>query len=289
MFRSLFMFMSVSMVGILLSGCQQATLGGGKASFASVKETVVAENVASPNLIKAAKDISGFWFIDVEGGSKTRVLALRDLRKGEGDTLIGTAVFGLLGATGDIVSVMVTHQPDGVAIGFDTPAGNRIEAASRAGDAELLGRFIWRDNKGKKDDPIIMVRGEFADIEGKKTQNIVKKVKKDSRISLVYVGAYDCVYCKYWEAGALPDWEKTPQAGQVDFRKVMATSYTNTHDESFWPGELRWIVKATNVQAGTPRFIVLVDNAVVGNERQWGKVPPLIQMALDARRTMQSQ
>ena len=81
-------------------------------------------------------------------------------------------------------------------------------------------------------------------------------------ITLIYVGAWDCVYCKQWESFSLPAWEKSPERRHVDFRIVKATTFWRLDDDRYWPEDIRWVRDKLKITKGTPRFIVVVGHDV---------------------------
>jgi hypothetical protein len=99
-------------------------------------------------------------------------------------------------------------------------------------------------------------------------------------IQLIYVGAYNCPPCKQWELFKEPAWQKSPEAAQVELRKIMVPFFENTASDSAWPEDLRWVRDRTHARAGTPRFIVVVDRRVVQTSfgiRGWTeRVVPLV-------------
>lgn len=59
---------------------------------------------------------------------------------------------------------------------------------------------------------------------------------------------------------------------------VKASFYTRLDEDRYWPEELRWVRDKLNIRSGTPRFIVLVDKAVVHSTfGYWNMTYELIQ------------
>jgi hypothetical protein len=107
-----------------------------------------------------------------------------------------------------------------------------------------------------------------------------------ARIQLIYVGADNCGPCKNWELFSEPAWRKSPEAKQVELRKVKVPFFINTASDSAWPEDLRWVRDRTNARSGTPRFIVVVDDRVVGTAfgtNGWSQrtVPLLARLVAD--------
>jgi hypothetical protein len=51
----------------------------------------------------------------------------------------------------------------------------------------------------------------------------------------------------------------------VKFTHVQVANYMHTADEKFWPADLKWILQATYVTTGAPRFVLVADNKVMAN------------------------
>lgn len=100
-------------------------------------------------------------------------------------------------------------------------------------------------------------------------------------VTVLYVGAYDCPPCGFWERVRKPAFLESAEAKQVNYREVKSGSYRSTMREADWPQDVRWIRELGAAQAGTPRFIVAVDGKIVRNVRGVGNwdtdALPLIQ------------
>lgn len=107
-----------------------------------------------------------------------------------------------------------------------------------------------------------------------------------SRITVVYVGAYNCPYCLSWEAAKDSVIVRLHAKG-VEYREAVSPSYSDTSDPYYWPDDLKWITtqNAAFVARGTPRFLVLVDNTIVTNQVGLGNFPEDYINQLVAART----
>ena len=107
-----------------------------------------------------------------------------------------------------------------------------------------------------------------------------------ARIQVIYIGAYNCPPCKTWELFSEPAWRKTPEAKQVELRTIKVPFFTNTGSDNAWPEDLRWVRDRTNARSGTPRFIVVVDDRIVGTAfgtNGWSQhvVPLIVRLVAD--------
>lgn len=111
-------------------------------------------------------------------------------------------------------------------------------------------------------------------------------VTPSSKITVVYVGAYNCPYCLSWES-AKDSVIARLRAKGVEYREAVSPSYSNTSAPYYWPDDLKWITtqNAAFVARGTPRFLVLVDNAIVANQVGLGNFPEDYINQLVAART----
>jgi hypothetical protein len=128
---------------------------------------------------------------------------------------------------------------------------------------------------------------------------------KNSKITVIYVGAADCGPCMTWQLGmdtawkaVYPDymsgpvWAKSPERQQVEFREIHTVTVAKTDGDEYWPTDLRWVRDATFVKTTAPRFIVIVDHQVVVNAigaDQWHNVAiPAIRRLIKERAAEQS-
>lgn len=111
------------------------------------------------------------------------------------------------------------------------------------------------------------------------------KVGKDTRITVVYVGAANCPYCREWETaigmGYRRDFLASKEFPSVEYREVKTPMYSDTSEDQYWPDDLRWVRDKSNAKRGTPRFLVVVGDEVVLNAfgtKGWkNSVVPLIK------------
>jgi hypothetical protein len=114
-------------------------------------------------------------------------------------------------------------------------------------------------------------------------------IKPETRITVIYVGAWDCKYCTQWKAAAGRDWKTMPEFEQVDYREVETVTLKDTAYLPAWPDDLKWIVtsNAAYVKDTAPRFLILVDGVVVTNATGLGRwdneVVPKVRALLKRR------
>lgn len=84
-------------------------------------------------------------------------------------------------------------------------------------------------------------------------------------VTLVAVNAMNCAPCNAWKFAERDAWKKTPSFSRVAYREVEAYTFAKTDDESVWPDDLKWVLKATQAKSGSPRFLLLDGHDVVMN------------------------
>jgi len=102
-------------------------------------------------------------------------------------------------------------------------------------------------------------------------------------VMVLYVGAHNCPPCAFWESASKPTFLASPAAKKLTFREVKAGTYMDTRGSGSWPDDLKWIRDAGRADAGTPRFIVVVDGKIVKNRTgNWsGEVLPFVEKLVE--------
>jgi thiol-disulfide isomerase/thioredoxin len=132
----------------------------------------------------------------------------------------------------------------------------------------------------------------------KRTHAKRSAVTKDSKITLVYVGADNCPPCRAFigyygkEGRRLP--ELAPELAEVRFVNVSLMHFTSPVHSEDLPEDLAWLLqpaangKVPMRKRGTPYFIGVVDKRVVarghGTEALKTLVVPEIRRAVEERR-----
>ena len=98
-----------------------------------------------------------------------------------------------------------------------------------------------------------------------------------TKISVVYISAWNCPPCWRYKEQAHPVWLKSKEYNHVQFRELEFPMYQYTGDDKYWPAALRWIRAKTYATRGAPRWIVLVDRKIISNQKSWTKTYRLIQ------------
>lgn len=91
-------------------------------------------------------------------------------------------------------------------------------------------------------------------------------IGKTSRITVLYVGADNCRFCKAWKRNDFVAWSMMSEFKEVVYHEVETPDYRNTLDLDYWPDDLEWIAGKANASGAAPRFIVLVDDTIVLNQ-----------------------
>jgi len=84
-------------------------------------------------------------------------------------------------------------------------------------------------------------------------------------VTVVAISAMNCPLCTAWKFEERDAWKQAPSFSRVTFREVEAYTFNDIGDESRWPDDLKWVLKATTLKQGTPRFLILDGHEVVMN------------------------
>lgn len=103
--------------------------------------------------------------------------------------------------------------------------------------------------------------------------------RAEGKVTVIYVGGWDCPPCISWKNQNKADWMKSPERARVEYIEIESPKLKEAYQDRYWPEALRPIRNRLPVQRGTPRFIVVKDGEIVGNEwgagdwaRAWGKI-----------------
>lgn len=101
------------------------------------------------------------------------------------------------------------------------------------------------------------------------------------KLTVVYVGAKDCSECAAYEASTENKFSAMVKSKGGTYRQVKVETLRNLHKKSEYPQDLKWIVEAAGLRAGTPTFVVLDGKNVVmkkiGEGGLRGDIYPLFQ------------
>lgn len=136
---------------------------------------------------------------------------------------------------------------------------------------------------------IVSENGKFVIGDyGPDSSRIVGLAEGAGKMSLVYVGAFNCAPCTAWERKYRAHTAEFCGKNGIDFREVKAGTYKDTKYTAPWPDDLEWIAKSGNATRGTPRFIVIVDGKIRRNTLGLGgwetEVWPMLQRAAASAR-----
>jgi|GEM_PF-1179364 len=105
-------------------------------------------------------------------------------------------------------------------------------------------------------------------------------VHRDSKITLVYLGARDCHYCSTWEEDELPKFLASEEIKHLEFLKIVRNTFHRALLPDDLPDDYRWLYGSIVKDGGTPTFVVLVDKSVVrdvAGSNNWDtKIMPLL-------------
>lgn len=104
-------------------------------------------------------------------------------------------------------------------------------------------------------------------------------VRAQGKVTVIYVGGWDCPPCITWKNQHKADWLKSPEHSKVEYIEIESPKLREAYQDRYWPEVLRPIRNRLPRQSGTPRFIVVKDGEIVANEwgagdwaRAWAKI-----------------
>lgn len=211
---------------------------------------------SSPDALR--QKLVGAWLVLVDGEMRTRTLEVKSLGAESGGRVAVESRYGWTGTALSPAPMMAAVRRDRVEITVATAAESVISAAE-VGEQRLAGTITYKNGTTKA------VTLAYASVEELARRRYT--LTPNSKVTLIYVGASDCKFCLRWEGPDRGIFLKSPEAKLISYREVHAHSYTDTSREGYWPNDLKWVLEKTNAKAGTPRWIVLIDDRVVLNRR----------------------
>jgi hypothetical protein len=238
-------------------------------------------------------------FPGVTGLFLVLVLCTQGLSAQQSDTrwLIGTwegdlqdfSARGGQGPAGRVIRITAA-APDGTAQGKMGVAGKTLNRAELTFDGSGLRIVnssasvlkLKRNGDGHLVGTLTAKSGKVFEILLTRTND-----SGDERITVIYVSALNCPFCRDWEANSKTKWEQSAERSRVDFRVVQAPFFERLDEDHYWSSDIRWIRDQLRISRGTPRFIVVVDGKVVRHKfgvRSWQtEIYPLLQSLLSTK------
>jgi hypothetical protein len=113
---------------------------------------------------------------------------------------------------------------------------------------------------------------------------------KDSKITLVYLGARDCHFCNQWEENEQQKFLSSEEIKHIVFLKIVRNTFHRNLQIEDLPDDFKWIYESVKMDNSTPTFAVLVDKAVVlkiAGSNNWDKrVMPLLTDIIEKKSAM---
>ncbi len=216
----------------------------------------------APALAEVERSLVGSWLVEAGKGAKQRVLVVQEVVT-QANGFSARADYGGIDAAAEPVSVGVKVAAGIATLDFRLPTGAVARAVSVG-----RGRFA-----GDVTDPAGKARPIALRLAGDVTPGAMTG-KRPKEMTVVYVSAANCPYCSVYETGATSNGYKSksgflaaPEGKLVTFRQINTGNFMHTGDPKFWPDDLQWILGATYVASGTPRFVFVADGKVLANVR----------------------
>ena len=102
---------------------------------------------------------------------------------------------------------------------------------------------------------------------------------------MIYVGGLDCPPCQTWKKKYKAEWLASPEYARVTWIEIEPAKLKEAYQERHWPGDLKPILDQLPRKSGTPRFLLVRDGNVVGNEfgvGGWPKIFDTVKKELTA-------
>jgi hypothetical protein len=149
------------------------------------------------------------------------------------------------------VTAKIAMYDNGANLSLVTSGGLSISAVWVSPQA-IVGRYQY----GGRTDVVRLVKGETG---------IARPITKDTKITVLFVSAFDCKYCHYWKVTDERDFAASDDFKQVSYRVIEAGHFSDIGRDDDWPADLRRIRDRLHLTAGTPRFYVLLDDTIVAS------------------------
>jgi hypothetical protein len=90
-------------------------------------------------------------------------------------------------------------------------------------------------------------------------------------VTVIYIGADDCVPCRIWRRQHWPGFEASSEFGRLRYREVMSPKLLDLLADQHWPQELREHRDRLDRAAGVPLWLLLADGQLVLEARGLGQ------------------
>lgn len=193
--------------------------------------------------------LKGAWSVSFANDATPRVWVVDSISEQEDEALAVSGQYGL-GTSMIPVTAKIAMYDNGANLTFANSGGLSISAVWFAPTA-IVGRFQYNGQSGTVR---IIKRGLTT----------TKLITRNTKITVLFVSAYDCKYCRYWKVTEGRDFQASSDFNQVAYRMVEAGHFDDIGRDEDWPADLRHVRDQFHLSGGTPRFFLLLDDTVVG-------------------------
>jgi hypothetical protein len=110
---------------------------------------------------------------------------------------------------------------------------------------------------------------------------------KNSKITLVYLGARDCHFCNQWEENEQQKFLLSKEINQIVFLKIKRNTFHRNLQLDDFPDDFKWLYELVKMDNSTPTFAVLVDKTLVfevAGTNNWDKkIMPLLTNLIEKK------
>lgn len=100
---------------------------------------------------------------------------------------------------------------------------------------------------------------------------LLAATRSDAAVTVVYIGAHNCSVCPTFERETWKPFLDTDLGRRATTREVMVRSFARINNPEEWPEDLRWMIAASQIRAGTPLVLVFKGDrlAARGDSTAW--------------------
>lgn len=94
------------------------------------------------------------------------------------------------------------------------------------------------------------------------------------RITLLYVGAWDCAPCRSWQKESGARFRESDEFSRLSYREVKSPHLRDVLDDVNWPADLRGYRDSLDRNTAVPLWLIILDGGVIAQgfgETQWSE------------------
>lgn len=245
----------------------------------------------------AAVAVEGAWVVSVGAQTRDRFLIVKGAKTERDEVRVASAMYGWIDGRGQEVGQWKAQVfGDTIKLSYLTPADSRVTVEFKSTETSVSGEFVSKaGNKYEvrmtrlDDEELAAMRAAAASTKTPKPKTKYGATK-NSKISLVYVGADNCPACAGYRALMEDDGKglkkSIPDIAQAQVVHVQLGFYRATVPESALPADLQWLLQPNATgklpmrKRGTPFFVAVMDRRVLAQGHGSAALESLIVPAI---------